>query len=143
MTDTYPLFVYGTLRSDAGHPMHSLVAQGGHPMGRATVAGRLWDAGAYPVALLGSGERTIQGEVYRLAPERAEEALAALHRYEGCAAEGGLFRRVSAEALLASGRWVTCWVYVWTGGTDGMPTVPDGDWVSMLRGRGRSEENRQ
>lgn len=45
-TDVTRLFVYGTLRR--GAPMHALIASDARLVGPATLAGRIYDLGAYP-----------------------------------------------------------------------------------------------
>lgn len=58
------LFVYGTLRADAGGPAHARLMRGVRRVGRATIAGVLYDAGRYPAAVPSAhpGER-ITGEL--------------------------------------------------------------------------------
>ena len=44
------LFVYGTLRSDAGGAVHARLMRGARLVARAFIRGRLYDAGPYPAA---------------------------------------------------------------------------------------------
>lgn len=79
------LFVYGTLRKSASHPMHRLL----HPavfVGLGRFQGQLYDLGTYPAAIPSADAAdTVLGEVYLLADPGT--TLAALDRYEGCAAD--------------------------------------------------------
>lgn len=91
------LFVYGTLRrgGSAGGLLRGCECIGG-----GTVAGTLYDLGAYP-ALVTGGEGAVEGEVWRC----PAEVLSRLDEYEGV--PGGLYRRVPVQV---SGR--DCWTYV-------------------------------
>lgn len=65
------LFVYGTLRSDAGHPMHDVLAAGARFDGRARVRGHLEHEGEY-LALVPAadpdapheGDGEVEGELW-------------------------------------------------------------------------------
>lgn len=72
-TDVTRLFVYGTLRR--GAPMHALIASDARLVGPATLAGRLYDLGAYPAFTDRESKRdVVRGELYELAPEGREGA---------------------------------------------------------------------
>jgi gamma-glutamylcyclotransferase (GGCT)/AIG2-like uncharacterized protein YtfP len=126
------LFVYGTLRADSGHAMASVLATLARRVGPGSVAGRLYDLGAYPglVEPLAEGER-VRGEVYELAdPERA---LVVLDRYEGCGPEEPppwLFVRRPGLVALANGGELTAWVYEYRGLLDTARHIPSGDYLA-------------
>jgi gamma-glutamylcyclotransferase (GGCT)/AIG2-like uncharacterized protein YtfP len=91
------LFVYGTLRSGGGA---AGLLRGCRLVGAGTVAGTLYDLGAYPALVL-DGRGPVEGEVWRCgadAPDRLDE-------YEGV--PGGLYLRVR---VVVEG--TECWTYV-------------------------------
>ncbi len=103
------LFVYGTLRSDAGHPAADLLARRAAPVGFGRVRARLYDLGAYPAAVRSpEPEHRVRGIVYRLEPGLREVLLADLDRYEGAE-----YRREVATVTLESGESVSAWVYLY------------------------------
>jgi gamma-glutamylcyclotransferase (GGCT)/AIG2-like uncharacterized protein YtfP len=91
------LFVYGTLRSGGGKDD---LMGGCRRLGDTTVAGRLFDLGAYPVLVLGGPDR-VHGELWSCPPE----TLPLLDSYE--AVGEGLFDRVMADSDTGP-----CWTYV-------------------------------
>lgn len=127
------LFVYGTLRSDAAGGAHRRLLRGVRLVSRASVAGRLHDAGRYPAAVpSGDPAERVAGELYELDPASADALVASLDRYEGCdPAEPGasLFVRSTTAAATADGRAVEAWIYWYGLPTDGLPRVARGDWV--------------
>jgi gamma-glutamylcyclotransferase (GGCT)/AIG2-like uncharacterized protein YtfP len=129
MTACY-LFVYGTLRPDADHPMARFLAERSRPLGPATVAGRLYDLGRYP-ALTAAADDTerVRGMLCELLD--AEATLAALDRYEGVATAGtaGLFERTRTPVRREAGEQVEAFVYVYRGPVSERQRVPSGDWL--------------
>ena len=126
------LFVYGTLRSDAGGPMHARWMRGVRPLGRASVAGRLYDAGPHPAAIPSDdpADRVV-GELYAIEAD-ADALLAALDAYEGIDAAHpalSLFRRERVAAEREDGVRVAAWVYFYNRPPQPMPRVTSGDWL--------------
>ena len=103
MTNTFHLFVYGTLRS--GGSATNMLA-GAERVGEGTVGGVLYDIdGEFP-ALIVYGRTPVQGEIWCCpAP-----LLSALDAYERI--DTGLFRRIGVEATTFDGAIVPCWAYV-------------------------------
>ncbi|HEY1371717.1 MAG TPA: gamma-glutamylcyclotransferase family protein [Candidatus Binatia bacterium] len=102
------LFVYGTLRSTSGHPMHrKLRAESGF-VGAGTFRGRLYDLGTYPGAILSrsNGDR-VRGEIYRL--REPARTLSVLDAYEDRS-----FRRLKATVRRENGGRTRCWIYLYT-----------------------------
>ena len=126
------LFVYGTLRSDAGGPMHARWMRGVRLAGRASIAGRLYDAGPYPAAVPSDDPADrIFGELYAIEAD-ADALLAALDGYEGIDAAHpahSLFRRDSVAAQWEDGMRVPAWVYFYNRPPGSMPRVTSGDWL--------------
>ena len=131
------LFVYGSLRSDAGHEMHEMgevLAAAGERESEATVRGRLYAVHWYPGLVLDEQGDDIRGEVWRI---EDASVLARLDVYEGCGPEDPApheFRRVRARVRMESGAEVQAWVYVYAQDVDEASRVATGDWAE--RGRG-------
>src|SRR4029078_4068253 len=60
------LFVYGTLRRSAAHPMHALLRETASLLGDARVRGVLYRVAEYPGLVLDAGAGWVLGELYRL-----------------------------------------------------------------------------
>lgn len=126
------LFVYGTLRSDSGHPMNRILEGFGGRVGRGRVPGALYDVGHYPGAVETPATRSfVRGEVYLLRdPGRNLEAL---DRYEGLddkKPEAGEFRRRRIAVELDDGRTVEAWIYLYNRPTSGLPRIRSGDYLA-------------
>ena len=121
---TLPVFVYGTLRSDA--PNSAML--GPRRREQATVRGALFSLPAgYPAVR--SGEGTVHGE---LVYDIDEHVLGVLDHYEGV--DRGLYRRIQADARVGLDR-VRCWLYVMDRPEDkGGRPVPSGRWRVRRRG---------
>jgi gamma-glutamylcyclotransferase (GGCT)/AIG2-like uncharacterized protein YtfP len=125
------LFVYGTLRSDAGGPMARALGEKAKLLGRASFRGRLYDLGAYPVVVPSDDPGdVVRGEAWLL-PEAAA-TLAALDRYEGCSPEDPEpheYRRARATVVGEDGRPLEAWIYLSAVPVDGLPRIVSGDWL--------------
>ena len=111
------LFVYGTLHpSHAPEELADLVRRF-DCIGQGSVAGRLYDLGAYPGAVLDARSAgRIFGTVFRLPP--GDDVFARLDAYEGFAPDAprrSLFLRRLHSVQLANGEVVVCWVYEYNG----------------------------
>ena len=124
------LFVYGTLRGDAEHPMHAVLAGGGVRDGEASVAGRLYAVSWFPGLVLDPIERVpVRGELWRIVDAGI---FAALDTYEGCGnddVEPFDFVRTIVRAQHVDGRRVAAWVYAYTRVVDETLRVRSGDWL--------------
>jgi len=128
------LFVYGTLLSRYGHPLHRLLAEQADYIGRARMTGRLYDLGEYPgmVITLNTGAR-VWGELYRLRDPCS--ILASLDLYEACPASNtrsGEYRRRHAIARLTRGGSLRSWVYDYQGPIRGRILIRSGDYLRYL-----------
>lgn len=121
---TLPLFVYGTLRSDA--PNAGLL--GARRREAAVVSGALYAMPAGYPALVLDGEGEVRGE---LVHDIDEQVLKVLDRYEDV--PGGLYRRVEIPARC--GDTVTpCLTYVMDRPWDrGGRRIPTGWWPARSR----------
>lgn len=128
------LFVYGTLRGQVRGPVQARLMEGMRLEGRASVPGRLFDTGPYPVGTpsMDPADR-ITGEIYAFDADGADAQLAALDEYEGIDAarpDEGLFVRHVVDAVRDDGARTATWVYLYNGSTDGLPRIPSGDWLA-------------
>ena len=107
------LFVYGTLRRGAGHPMHDLLSRHASLIGAASTAGILYDTGRYPAAAPAECEHDrIHGEVYEL--DDPDEVWPWLDEYEGAFpgdAADSLFVRRLVTVEVDGGRTLHAWMY--------------------------------
>jgi gamma-glutamylcyclotransferase (GGCT)/AIG2-like uncharacterized protein YtfP len=133
------LFVYGTLRPGAAHPMAAWLAARAELVGAASTPGRLYDLGAYPGLVPGADAAAgrVAGDVYRLA--EPEALLARLDEYEGCGERDrhGAFRREQVIVRLAAGARLAAWTYVHRGPLDRARAIPSGDYAAWLDGERR------
>ncbi|GAB1264892.1 hypothetical protein NBRC116493_22060 [Aurantivibrio infirmus] len=115
------LFVYGSLRTTEGHPMHNFLRGYCDFMGAATVRGIKIDLeGGYP-GLLPSGDPNaqVEGELYRIHEGASEALFEGLDRYEGCSEDDPepheYFRHRQDVTLLADQQVFEAWVYLYNG----------------------------
>jgi gamma-glutamylcyclotransferase (GGCT)/AIG2-like uncharacterized protein YtfP len=124
------LFVYGTLRSDAGGEMHQRLVRFA---GRGSIRGRMYNNGWHPSAVPSAdpAER-IAGELYAIDAAAGDALLAALDEYEGYDAAhpaSSPFVRQAVDAVGEDGTRVTTWVYFCNEPVDGLPRIASGDWI--------------
>lgn len=122
------LFVYGTLRADANHDMHTHVAAGGEHLGLARIRGRLLRVSWYPGLVPDASAEWVMGELWRL---RDAAVFDELDRYEGCSPDDPApheyeRREVTVEHL---GQPLRAWTYVYCGPQDTCTAVESGDWL--------------
>ena len=124
------LFVYGTLRRAAAHPMHGLLKPASF-VDFGEFQGRLYDLGMYPGAVVSDDPADIvQGEIYRLHDPPA--ILARLDQYEGCGATDRApteYRRVLTRVRLANGGSVQAHIYLYQRALDKLPRIESGDYL--------------
>ncbi|HEU4882105.1 MAG TPA: gamma-glutamylcyclotransferase family protein [Longimicrobium sp.] len=127
------LFVYGTLRSDAGGAMHARLMHGAQRVGPASIRGRLYHAGRYPAAVASDDAADrITGELYAIDAAAAGRLLASLDAYEAIDEAHpalSLFRRTIVAAEREDGMRVPAWVYLYNRPVDSLPRVTSGDWL--------------
>lgn len=134
------VFVYGTLRRDAGHDMHHVLAAHASLVGSATVRGELYTLGEYS-GLIPRSDTTdrVRGELYEIEPAGVERALRALDDYEGLG-EKSLppheYRREMLPVEVDDGRQVDAWAYVLNRSLEGLERIDSGDFVAWRRSRG-------
>lgn len=130
------IFVYGTLLP--GEPNARLLAGINFTTTEDTMTGDLYDAGAFPFAILaGTGPAVIHGAVYSFAPEIMEAVLSRLDELEGYYAPGNpsnLYDRVE----VTTGKGERVYVYETSPRrratiTTKLPRIPGGSWVEYRK----------
>ncbi|QDU90209.1 Gamma-glutamylcyclotransferase family protein YtfP [Pirellulimonas nuda] len=123
------LFVYGTLRRDARHASHAMLARGATLLGDATLNGAaIYLVGEYPgVVPSDNQEDVVHGEVYRFDPK--SDLLTLLDEYEGCLGPRPLYTREPLPVTLAQGETVTAWVYVYNHPVSKKSRIASGDFL--------------
>jgi gamma-glutamylcyclotransferase (GGCT)/AIG2-like uncharacterized protein YtfP len=133
------LFVYGTLRRDAAHPMAEVLHAASTHLGEARFQGRLYRVSWYPAAVASPDpEETIIGDLFALHAGREAELLETLDEYEGTKSESGrppYYRRERHAVTLSDGRTPEAWVYLFNRSTDKLERIASGDFVRRWKGR--------
>ena len=128
---TQHLFVYGTLLSDGGHPMHDVLSKNAHLVGGAYIVGRLYQVHHYPGAVVSDDpNERVYGEAYAL--DRPAETLAALDDYEGCgpgAAQPVEFARSLQRVYRRDGNSIEAWVYLYNRPIGNAPRILSGHFL--------------
>jgi len=124
------LFVYGTLRSDAGHPMHGALTARATLVGVAFAPGELYALREF-VALVAreDARTTVKGEIYEIRSDAIDPLLATLDDYEGLSDPANdEYRRQVIAARLADGTTLRAWSYVLNRSAIGLRRIPSGDY---------------
>lgn len=131
------LVAYGTLMSTCysqlGRFERDLIRQEASFIGAVSIAGRLYDAGACPAAILepgGQGKNRFHGELWRVHGPLGS-VLEALDYYEGFvphSPQTSLYVRKQVRARTPDGRRVIAWLYEWNGSAAGLVRIPSGRW---------------
>lgn len=125
------LFVYGTLLSAYGHPIHQVIAQNGQLLSMGFYQGKLYRVSYYPAVVSSSeAHHQVKGEVYQI--HNAEPLFDALDDYEGYwphneAVSDYLRRKVSIT--LTDGTIIEAWTYLYNLPIDGLEWIVSGDFL--------------
>jgi gamma-glutamylcyclotransferase (GGCT)/AIG2-like uncharacterized protein YtfP len=122
MENSY-LFVYGTLRPKSGHDMGAWLAQHAHYIGEAKLKGQLYQVSYYPALV--KGDDWVVGDVYACPLENWPN----LDTFEEAVGLDPEYERHLTPVLLATGQWLSAWVYWYRRPTTGMAAVVGGDWL--------------
>jgi gamma-glutamylcyclotransferase (GGCT)/AIG2-like uncharacterized protein YtfP len=126
------LFVYGTLRREARHPMHQVLAAGADFVDDASYQGMLYLVRHYPGVVASSDPAdAVRGEVYLI---RDAELLERLDAYEGNGPDSAPpheYVRSLQSVRLARGDRVEAWVYLYNWSVDHLERVSSGDFLAV------------
>ena len=124
MTGSARLFVYGTLRKGARHPLAHGLARVARHEGRASCAGCLYVIeDAYPGLVDAPDDSRVVGDLFVL--DDPEAAFARLDAYEG-----DEYQREQRNVTREDGSRVTAWVYVYRAEVALWPRLASGDWLA-------------
>lgn len=131
MTEPHPyLFVYGTLRNDAGFAMGRLLASAADFIDAAFFQGRLFLVDHYPGVVPSADPGDIvHGDVFRL--HHPEQMLARLDHYEQCGeafAAPTEFIRVLGKIRFRDGQMIDAWIYLYNRPIDSLTRITSGDF---------------
>ena len=133
------LFVYGTLRPGLGHALGQQLGQVGRRLGLGRVFGRLYDYGAFPVAVPDASRCfRVTGEVFEVEANPLFWSL--LDEYEDFKPNDlrhSHFRRAKAEVEMESLRRLHAQIYWYRLSIDGLAEISGGDYCDYLRRPGR------
>ena len=127
------LFVYGTLRQNANHPMHQQLATHARFVAMAYYQARLYQVSYYPGAVPSSlASDQVIGELYQLL--QPEQLLPLLDNYEECGegfAQPQEYRRELQQVTLEDGASVSAWVYIYNRDTSALQQIQSGDFLNV------------
>lgn len=128
------LFVYGTLRKDAGTEFSRLLAGLAVDVGPARTRGRLFHLGEYPGMTVSEGDaEAVIGELYELRDPAATWPI--LDSYEGCGVGDTPpfeFERRLIRVRMDDGHSTQAWAYIYRGDTANKPEIVSGDYLQPV-----------
>ena len=134
--EIFRLFVYGSLRSGFKSSAYEYLAKNFILLGEATVKGRYFEKGNFPVALPTTDELFILGELYEINnPAEFSWVIGQLDDYEGLKVEAGeepLYRRALVD-VYQSGSHLQAWIYWYNQSVEGMLEIETGDALRYLQ----------
>lgn len=126
------IFVYGTLRKEFNHPIHTCISGSIDYMDKAYFRGILYEVGKFPGAVAVSDtERRITGELYRI--KKPTKLFAVLDIYEGYHSgfpTKSLFIRVKKKVKLITGKSIQAWIYLYNRPVKKLKEIESGDYVA-------------
>lgn len=129
--------MYGSLRREIAHPMHSVLQQNSEFVAEAFVAGRLYAINDYPGVVLSTDPADkVYGELYRLLD--VQGVLAVLDAYEECSADfppPHEYQRLPLNVMLSAERITLAWVYVYQYPVQENQRIASGDYLQFIRSR--------
>lgn len=136
MNAIFPLFVYGSLRSDFEGETHHYIGDYFTLLGLARVRGRLYALPDYPAAIASNEEYYIRGELYTITnPEKFSVAIQQLDDYEETTVQKDgvpLYNREIVDVFI-NDTIIKSWVYWYNGNVDDKPIIAGGDVLEYLR----------
>jgi gamma-glutamylcyclotransferase (GGCT)/AIG2-like uncharacterized protein YtfP len=129
------LFVYGTLRQQVAHPLHTFLVYSADFIGLGYVQAKLYVVEHYPGAVLTDDPTSrVLGEVYLL--RRPEKVLNKLDAYEGCTRDYPQpheYKRKKVSVKLENGPNITAWMYEYNLPTKNLKLIPSGDYLDFIK----------
>ncbi len=132
------LFVYGSLRSGFRTAAYTYLSKYFTLIGQGYVKGKLYDTGAYPVAVTTIDEKYLVGELYSI--NNANEftwAIEQLDDYEGLNVENGettMYKREVAT-ITCEHQKTDAWVYWYNKDVTNLPEIASGDLMEYLNSK--------
>ena len=124
------LFVYGTLRRDAQHPMAGYLNQQAQWIGPASYQGKLYKVADYPAVVASSNPADkVYGDVYQLL---SADLWSRLDDYEECSANFPTpteYQRLLQTVYLSNGEAISAWVYLYNRPISGLEVIESGDFL--------------
>ena len=128
------IFVYGTLRQRARHPIHRQLRVHAEWHDEAQMQGCLFEVAGYPGAIESPDpNHRVKGELYRIVNGR--RLLALLDDYEECSGkfpEPYEYHRKLVTIRTSRGDTVSAWAYIYQKQTTQLRKIPDGDYLRFL-----------
>jgi len=128
---TENLFVYGTLRKEAGGETARLLKHYAEFIGEGVCRGRLYKINDYPgIVRSADPADQVRGDVFRL--REPEIMLPRLDQYEECGPgfhEPAEYIREEQEVRLENGEKLMAWVYIYNRPVDGLERIDSGDFM--------------
>ena len=130
------LFVYGTLRRDAGSRNYQLLERHAEFFDHGTMRGHLFDLGSYPCAVASADSPDkVRGELFIL--RRPGHALRVLDEFEGVpgSRQDDMAQYQREDVTIRSHRHgrLRAWTYLYRFATGDLPVIVSGDYVRYMR----------
>ncbi|GGW66855.1 gamma-glutamylcyclotransferase family protein [Alishewanella tabrizica] len=125
------LFVYGTLRRAAQHPIHQRMLRYVEFFADGHVAGQLYSVGAYPALVIKSPTYEVKGELYKVLD--AAKLWPLLDQYEGVGqgfVEPHEYRKAQISAIAIDGQHYVATTYLYNRDISGLRLLPHGDFLA-------------
>jgi len=126
------LFVYGTLRRGANHPMQQAMLRYADFLMEGSVAGQLYSLGAYPALLLREPAYPVLGELYQIT--EATKLWLLLDQYEGIGPgfiEPYEYRKAQVSVSCADGQRRLATTYLYNSEPAGLTLISCGDFLQF------------
>lgn len=131
------IFLYGTLLPELAPTELRGVLRRMQRVGEAFVAGRLYDLGDFPGALLaGRPDSTIRGEVFAFSDSSLLDLMDSYEGFHPGAPKRSLFARQKVSvAMPQTSQVINCWIYVYNRNPGNARIIPGGDYSEYVRAR--------
>ena len=130
---TQYLFVYGSLRRAAGHPLGMAIGRHATYLREGWFNGKLYQIADYPGAVpSGNASDRVYGEIHAL---HHSALFAQLDDYEACSPccpHPHEYRREPQSVHTAAGQHLVAWVYLYNRPLDESTRILGGDWLAWL-----------